>query len=78
MSLMITSEPTAIQRHIGRRPRECAYARNPSIGQLDKALDEANARGWTVVDMKNDWQRVFPFEQNVSRAVWKETRVASR
>ena len=27
---------------------------------------------------KADWQRVFPFEQNVSRAVWKETRVASR
>ena len=53
--------------------REWAYARNPSIGQLD----EANARGWTVVDM-NDWQRVFPFEQNVSRAVWKGTRVANR
>ena len=44
----------------------------------NKALDEANARDWTVVVMKSDWQRVFPFEQNVSRAVWKETRVASR
>jgi phosphoglycolate phosphatase-like HAD superfamily hydrolase len=42
--------------------REWAYDRNSSIGQLDKALDEANASGWTVVDMKNDWQRVFPFE----------------
>jgi hypothetical protein len=42
--------------------REFAYDRNLSIGQLDKALDEATARGWTVVDMKNDWQRVFPFE----------------
>jgi phosphoserine phosphatase len=42
--------------------REWAYDRNPSIGQLDKALDEANAKGWTVVDMKNDWRRVFPFE----------------
>ena len=29
----------------------------------DKALDEANAKGWTVVDMKKDWKRVFPFEQ---------------
>jgi hypothetical protein len=29
--------------------------------QLDKALDEANAKGWTAVDMKNDWRCVFPF-----------------
>jgi phosphoglycolate phosphatase-like HAD superfamily hydrolase len=42
--------------------REFAYDRTPSIGQLDKALDEANAKGWTVVDMKNDWRSVFPFE----------------
>jgi phosphoglycolate phosphatase-like HAD superfamily hydrolase len=42
--------------------REFAYDRTPSIGQLDKALDEANAKGWTVVNMKNDWRRVFPFE----------------
>ena len=26
----------------------------------DKALDEANAKGWTVVDMKNDWNTIFP------------------
>jgi phosphoserine phosphatase len=39
--------------------REWAYDRNPSIGQLDKALDEADAKRWTVVDMKNDWRRVF-------------------
>ena len=31
-------------------------------GDNPKALDEANAKGWTVVDMKNDWRRVFPFE----------------
>jgi phosphoglycolate phosphatase-like HAD superfamily hydrolase len=42
--------------------REWAYDRNPSMGQLDKALDEANAKGWTVVDMKNDWRRVFAYE----------------
>jgi len=28
----------------------------------EKALDEANARGWTVVDMKTDWERVHSFE----------------
>ena len=27
---------------------------------LDKALDEAQTKGWTVVDMKNDWLTVFP------------------
>jgi hypothetical protein len=37
--------------------------RTPSIGQLNKALDEAIGRGWAVVDMKNDWRRIFPFEQ---------------
>jgi phosphoglycolate phosphatase-like HAD superfamily hydrolase len=40
--------------------REYAYDRNSHIGRLDKALDEAKARGWTVVDMKRDWNRVFP------------------
>src|SRR5271165_1901041 len=42
--------------------REWAYDRNTPVGRLDKALDEARAKGWTVVDMKNDWRRVFPFE----------------
>lgn len=40
--------------------REYAYDRKSSFGRLDKALDEANAKGWTVVDMKNDWKTVFP------------------
>jgi phosphoglycolate phosphatase-like HAD superfamily hydrolase len=42
--------------------REWAYDRKSSIGQLDKALEAAQAEGWTVVDMKNDWKRVFAFE----------------
>jgi len=42
--------------------REWAYDRESSVGRLDKGLDEAAARGWTVVDMKRDWKRVFPFE----------------
>jgi phosphoglycolate phosphatase-like HAD superfamily hydrolase len=42
--------------------REFAYDRQSKIGRLDKALDDANARGWTVVDMKQDWSRVFAFE----------------
>jgi hypothetical protein len=42
--------------------REWAYDRQSHIGRLDKALDEAQSRGWTVVDMKKDWNRVFPFQ----------------
>jgi len=41
--------------------REYAYERS-SLGSLDKALTEAEARGWTVVDMKQDWNRIYPFE----------------
>jgi hypothetical protein len=43
--------------------REWAYDRTSSIGKLDKALDEAQARGWTLVDMKSDWNVIFPFER---------------
>lgn len=40
--------------------REWAYDRDSHIGRLDQGLDEATVRGWTVVDMKNDWKRIFP------------------
>jgi hypothetical protein len=40
--------------------REWAYDRTSHIGQLDKALDEALAKGWTVVSMKDDWKTIFP------------------
>jgi hypothetical protein len=40
--------------------REYAYDRQSRIGKLDKALDEATQRGWTVVDMKRGWNKVFP------------------
>jgi phosphoglycolate phosphatase-like HAD superfamily hydrolase len=40
--------------------REWAYDRDSHVGKLDKALDEATAKGWIVVDMKNDWNAVFP------------------
>lgn len=42
--------------------REWAYDRTSRVGRLDKALDEATARGWTIVDMKQDWKTVFPKE----------------
>jgi phosphoserine phosphatase len=40
--------------------REWAYDRESSIGRLDEGLDEARARGWTVVDVKTDWRRIYP------------------
>jgi len=42
--------------------REWAYDRDSPIGRLDKALDAAAVNGWTVVDMKKDWKKVFAFE----------------
>ena len=42
--------------------REWAYDRKSSIGRLDKGLDEANEKGWTVIDMEKDWKVIFPYE----------------
>jgi phosphoserine phosphatase len=42
--------------------REYAYDRDSHIVKLDKAWDEATRKGWTVVDMKKDWKRVFSFQ----------------
>ena len=42
--------------------REYAYDRTSSVGKLDKVLDEANAKGWTVVSMKDDWKHIFAFQ----------------
>lgn len=40
--------------------REFAYDRNAGVATLDKAWDEAPARGWFVVSMKQDWKTVYP------------------
>ena len=39
--------------------REWAYDRKSSVGKLDKGLDEAMEKGWTIVDMKADWNRIY-------------------
>ena len=39
---------------------EYAYDRKSHVGTLDKVLDQAGAKGWIVVDMKQDWKRIFP------------------
>ncbi len=43
--------------------REYAYDRKSPIGRLDRGLDEAGQRRWTVVDMKRDWRRIYPAPQ---------------
>lgn len=40
--------------------REWAHDRESHIGKLDKGLNEAAAKGWTVVSMKGDWKSIFP------------------
>lgn len=45
--------------------REWAYDRTSKIGKLDKALDEAKAQNWTVVDMAKEWRRIYPFDTTV-------------
>jgi len=40
--------------------REYAYDRKSHVGTLDKVLDTAADNGWVIVDMKKDWNRIFP------------------
>lgn len=44
--------------------REYAYDRHSPVGQLDKALDEAQRQRWLIVDMKHDWQRIFTADED--------------
>jgi len=52
--------------------REWAYDRKSHVGRLDKALDEAKTKGWTLVNMKKDWNRVFPIPKNEQQLKQKE------
>lgn len=48
--------------------REYAYGPaaglpDSKVGTFTQALyDEADKNGWTIISMKNDWRRIFPFE----------------
>jgi phosphoglycolate phosphatase-like HAD superfamily hydrolase len=53
-------ETLALLVHHDDAAREFAYDRQSSLARLDKAWDEANARGWTVVSVKHDWKTVYP------------------
>ena len=49
----------ALYIHHTDAEREWAYDRESSIGRLDKGLDEARSKSWTVVDMKQDWKVIY-------------------
>ncbi len=51
----------ALVRHTDM-DREYSYDKDSKVGRLDKALKEARERNWLVVDMKEDWLKIFPFE----------------
>lgn len=53
----------ALYVHHTDAEREWAYDRTSHIGKLDKGLDEAAQRGWTVVDMKRDWKIIYLFQK---------------
>jgi phosphoglycolate phosphatase-like HAD superfamily hydrolase len=48
--------------------REWAYDRESAVGRLDKALDLARAKDWTIVDMATGWNTVFPPKRHIDMA----------
>ncbi len=42
--------------------REFAYDSHSAAGQLGRALEQAPARGWTVVSMQRDFERIYPLQ----------------
>jgi len=53
----------ALYVHHTDAQREWAYDRESSIGKLDKGLDEALKKGWTIADMKQDWKVIYPIDK---------------
>ena len=67
----VTSGPGArfgLIVHHDDADREYAYDRDAGLARLSRGLDEGPSRGWTMVSVKNDWKRVFPFDVDTSRA----------
>ena len=53
----------ALYVHHDDAAREYVYDREDALARLNKGLDEAAAKCWTVVSMKNDWKTIFPVEK---------------
>ena len=59
MMLVLHDDPT---REYAYGPAEGLPA--SKIGTFPQALyDEAKAKGWSVISMKTDWKRLFPFDK---------------
>ncbi len=43
--------------------REWSYDRQSIIGRLDEGLDQAKENGWTIIDMQQDWNVIYPFDK---------------
>jgi hypothetical protein len=57
----VTEQHLGLIVHHTDGEREFAYDKS-SMGSLDQALTDAKQEGWVVVDMKQDWKRIFAFE----------------
>jgi len=42
--------------------REWSYDKNVNVGELDKALKEADKNNWLIMDMKKDWKYIYSYE----------------
>jgi len=59
----VTSQPgrtLGLIVHHDDGAREFAYDRHSHIGRLERGLDEAAARGWVLVSIEKDWNRIYP------------------
>jgi hypothetical protein len=43
--------------------REWAYDRGSHIGKLERGLDDGAKYKWLLVDMKNDWKKIYSYEK---------------
>jgi hypothetical protein len=59
-TMVVSGARFVLYVHHTDEEREWAYDRDSSVGRFDKGLDEARAKGWTVVDMMRDWKVVHP------------------
>ena len=43
--------------------REWAYDCDSHIGRLDRGFGGGPRRGWTIVNMEDNWKVIYPFEK---------------
>lgn len=43
--------------------REFSYDRDSHVGKLSRGLDDASKFNRLIIDMKNDWKKVYPYDK---------------